>query len=230
MKKEKKQFIICVMLILGIIGTFIHAYYYQQNQAQDVFSDGIEQIDLDTIYLSNSGVKVTFSEVIVGKHEEVRKLIVSTQEATVSTELSNSLLEIFGFKVGEKKQTVSYTGKGYFVVDLDNLSEKDVIVDEKNKIVTINIGHAYLQTLEINPNNVIIDEVQQGLLAWGDIKLTVKDYNEIEKQLVARMSECLNTAENAQEADDIALQMVKEIYEPIIKAMDSRYKLEVKFK
>ena len=47
-------------------------------------SDGIEPVDLDTIYLQSSGVEVHFSDVILSDQNETRKLIVSTQKATVS--------------------------------------------------------------------------------------------------------------------------------------------------
>ncbi len=229
-KNDKKLLVLCVILTVAILGACIYGECCRKHQMVEAYSDGIEQIDLNTIYLEESGVEVSFSEVIIGKKEEVRKLIVSTQEATVSTELSDSLVKIFGLNIGEKKQTVSYTGTGYFIVDLDKLSEDDIVIDSSNRTITIKIAHAYLQTVEVNPDNVIIDEVQKGLLAWGDIKLTVKDYNRIEKELVIRMRESLNTVENAQEADDIALQMVKEIYAPLVKAVDSRYALEVEFK
>ena len=42
---------------------------------KDNYDDGIEQIDLDTIYLNGSKVEVDFSEVIIGTQEEMRKLI-----------------------------------------------------------------------------------------------------------------------------------------------------------
>ena len=130
----------------------------------------------------------------------------------------------------EKTQNVSYTGKGYFVVDLDNLTKRNIVQDKKQKTVTILIDHAYLQAIEIDPNKIIIDEVKEGLLARGDIELTVKDYNTIEKELRKRLEEKFDTAENGQNADAIALRMVREVYEPIIKAIDSSYTLFVEFK
>lgn len=38
-----------------------------------------------------------------------------------------------------------------------------------------------------------------------------------------------NTAENGQEADDLALKMVREVYEPVVKAIDGRYSVVVEF-
>jgi len=222
--------ITCIILFVAICATLIWGRIHEKKQSKEAFNDGIEQIDLDTIYLTDSGVQVDFSEVIIGTHKETRKLIVSTQEATVSTELTDQLIRKIDFDFLKKTQKVSYTGTGYFVVDLDNLTKDNIVQDKKNKTITILIDHAYLQAIEIDPNKIIIDEVKEGLLARGDIELTVKDYNTIEKQLRNRLEEKFNTAANGQNADTVALRMVKEVYEPIVKAINSSYALYVEFK
>lgn len=228
--KNKVLTIICYVLTAAIAVTLLWGLVKGKHVFKDNYDDGIEQIDLDTIYLNGSKVEVDFSEVIIGTQEEMRKLIVSTQEATVSTELTSELIRQLDFNFLKKTQKVSYTGKGYFVVDLDNLTKSNILQDKRKKTITIKIDHAYLEAIEINPEKIIIDEVKEGLLARGDIKLTVKDYNAIEKELRNRMEEKFNTAENGQNADKIALQMVKEVYEPVIKAIDSSYELFVEFK
>lgn len=192
-------------------------------------SDGIEPVDLDTVYLSPSGVEVNFSDVILSRQNETRKLIVRTQNGTVSTKLTDRLINQLDFDFMKKTQNVSYTGTGYFVVDLDRLTAANVVEDKEKKTVTIRIGHAYLESIDINPNNIIIDDVKEGLLAWGDIKLTVADYNTIERELRARLEEEFDTAANGQAADEAALRMVKEVYEPVVKAIDRRYSVVVQF-
>ena len=232
MMKDKNKIlnIVCYVLAGAIVVTLLWGLVNGKHVFKDNYDDGIEQIDLDTIYLNGSKVEVDFSEVIIGTQEETRKLIVSTQEATVSTELTSELIRQLDFNFLKKTQKVSYTGNGYFVVDLDNLTKENIIQNKQKKQITIKIDHAYLQVIEINPEKIIIDEVKEGLLARGDIKLTVKDYNAIEKELRNRMEEKFNTAENGQSADKIALQMGKEGYEPVIKAIDSSYELNVEFK
>ena len=227
--KNKVLTITCYVLVAAIALTLLWGLVNGKHVFKDTYSDGIEQVDLDTIYLQGSKVEVDFSEVIIGTQEETRKLIVSTQEATVSTELTSELIRQLDFDFLKKTQKVSYTGKGYFVVDLDNLTKENIVQDKQEKTVTIKIDHVYLQAIEIDPEKIIIDEVKEGLLARGDIKLTVKDYNAIEKELRNRMEEKFNTAENGQKADAIALQMVKEVYEPVIRAIDSSYELYVEF-
>lgn len=222
--------LLCIILIVVTVSMIV----WSKSNGLDIFEknyiDGIQQIDLDTIYLEDSGIEVSFSDVILSEPGETRKLIVSEQNGTVSTELTDRVIQKLDFDFLKKTQNVSYTGKGYFVVDLDNLTQGSVIEDKEKKIVTIKIEHAYLQAIEINPNDIIIDEVKEGLFARGDIELTVQDYNAIEKELRTRLEAKFNTAENGQEADEVALKMVKEVYEPIIKAIDSRYSVVVKFK
>ena len=228
--KQKNMKILCIVLSIAIVLILIWGHINRKSTAKETYSDGIEQIDINSIYLGKSGVQVDFSEVIVGNHQETRKLIVNTQEATVSTELTDRLINPLDFDFMKKTQKVNYTGAGYFVVDLDNLTKDNVIQNKDHKTITIRIDHAYLQAIEIDPNKIIIDDVKESLLARGDIELTLKDYNAIEKELRDRLKSKFDTAENGQEADTLALQMVKDVYEPIIKAIDASYELHVEFK
>ncbi len=59
--------------------------------------------------------------------------------------------------------------------------------------------------------------------------MPVKDYVALERKLQAKSAEKLDNSANAQQADDIALRMVKEIYEPIVLAIDQKYSIEVRF-
>lgn len=230
MNKQKRLNVTAGVLAVLLIGVVVAGLVRGNNPLHMEVADGIEQIDLDTIYLKGSGVEVNFSEVLLSDHEESRKLIVSTQRGTVTTELTDRLIKQLDFGFLKKTQSVSYTGTGYFVVDLDNLTASNIIEDKEKRTITIKIDHAYLQAIEINPNNIIIDEVKEGLLARGDIELTVADYNAIEKDLRSRLEKKFDTAANGQAADDLAIKMVKEVYEPIVKAIDKRYSVIVEFK
>ena len=228
--RRKVLGIFCAILLVAIIGILMWSRNNTVTVFSELYNDGVEQIDINTIYLESSGVEVDFAEVLLGSQEETRKLIVSTQEATVSTELSDKVIQKLDFDILKKTQKVSYTGTGYFVVDLDDLTRENIEQDKENKVIIIKIGHAYLQAIEIDPDKIIVDEVKKGLLAWGDLELTMKDYNVIEKELRNRLETEFNTAENGQKADETALRMVKEVYEPVIKAIDNSYDVVVEFK
>lgn len=231
MKNNQKFLnIIAGVLAALVIAVIIWGCIHGVDPLHMQVSDGIEQIDLDSIYLESSGVEVNFSDVILSSQNETRKLIVSTQNGTVTTKLTDRLIKQLDFDFMKKTQNVSYTGTGYFVVDLDNLTAANVITDSDKKTVTIRIDHAYLQAIEIDPSNIIIGDVKESLLARGDIELTVADYNAIERELRSRLEEKFNTAANGQAADEVAVKMVKEVFEPIVKAIDRRYSVIVQFK
>lgn len=228
--RQKRLNIAAAVLAALLLAVVVWGCVHGADPLHIQVSDGIERVDLNTIYLQSSGVEVNFSDVILSGQNETRKLIVSTQRGTVSTKLTDRLIRQLDFDFMKKTQNVSYTGTGYFVVDLDSLTAANVIEDRKEKTVTIRIGHAYLQTIEINPDDIIVDAVEESLLARGDIELTLADYNAIERDLRARLVEKFDTAANGQAANELALKMVKEVYEPIVKAIDRRYRVIVQFK
>lgn len=221
---------LCVVIVVASISCVIWGLAKGIGFLEEKYDDGIEQINLNSIHLDDSGVSVSISDAIISNMDETRKLIVTEQEASVSVELTDRIIEQLDFDFMKKTQKVSYNGTGYFVVDLDNITKQDIIEDSTNKVITIRIEHPYLQTIEVNPDNIIIDEVKEGLLARGDIELTVNDYKYIEKQIIEKMEYEFNTIENAKKADEIALEKVKQVYNPVIKAINSRYDVEVKYK
>ena len=228
--KNKILNILCVTLGLATFCVLIW-YWNSVEQTNDKrYQDGVEQVSLDGIKLEDSGVTVDFAEIFMGRQEERRTLIVSSQEATVSMELTDKLIEKLDFGFLKKTQTVSYTGTGYFVVNLDEITKADIIEDKVNKVLTIKIGNAKLQVIEIDPDKIMIADVKEGFFARGDIELTVSDYNMIEKELRSKLEAKFNTIKNGQEANEIALKMVKGIYEPIVKAIDSDYRVQIEFR
>lgn len=231
MKNRQKRLNITAGVLAGLlIAVVLWGLIFRAEPLQMQVSDGIEQIDLDTIYLHSSGVEVSFSDVILSGQNETRKLIVSTQTSTVSTKLTDRLIKQLDFDFMKKTQNVLYTGTGYFVVDLDNLTAANVVEDHEEKTVTIFVGHPYLRTIEIDPGRIIIEDVEESLLARGDIKLSVADYTAIEEDLRSRLEKELDTAANGQATDALAVKMVKQVYEPIVKAIDRRYSVVVELK
>ena len=135
MKKIRLNIVICIILTIAIAVILIWNKNNKEVNDNSLYNDGIEQLDLNSIYLKESGVQVDFSEVLVGNEKESRKLIVYEQEASVSTQLTESLIKKLDVDWLKKTQKISYTGKGYFVVDLDKLTKEDVIQD-KNKMLS----------------------------------------------------------------------------------------------
>lgn len=219
--------LVAVLIVIFVVWGISHKK--EKTQKQEMTSEELANIE-ELEFADAPKVKAKFSDVILGPKQEVRKLVVLERAATVETELTKKMIEILDIPAFEKSQKVSYTGLGRYLVNLDDLEESSVVDDEENKILTIKIGHAYLESVEIDPYKIKADEVEEGFFARGNIKLSVEDYNTIEKTIKSKMEEKLKTAQLGQEADEVALKMVKEIYEPVIKAIDEEYEVRIEFK
>ncbi|SCZ81294.1 DUF4230 domain-containing protein [Pseudobutyrivibrio xylanivorans] len=219
---------VSAVLLIATLSIII-VFSFKKDSGAAKFDDGIEMIDPNTIKLNGSGVRVSFSDVILSKPNETRKLVAYEVTGDVSYTIEDRMLDSLDWDPTKKYQTVTYKGKGSFVVDLDKLNKSNIIDDEENKILTIKIKHPYLDTIEIDPDKVEIGSQKSGFFTIGSIKLTVQDYNIIEKELSKRLRESFNEASNGQKADDLAKKAVYDIYEPVVKAVDSRYQLKVEF-
>jgi len=227
----KKIYILRAISIALLLASLLIIIISVTRKSENIsaYDDGVEMVDPNTIILSNSGVRVSFSDVILSKPSETRKLVVFEQEGTVSYKIEDRMFDFLDWEPSKKYQTVQYTGKGSFVIELDQLGKSNIVEDAQNHTVTIKIPHPVLDTIEIDPNEVEIGDKQSGFLAIGDIKLTLSDYNKIEKELRKRLKEKFDVYSNGQQADDLALKAVYEIYNPVVKAVDSDYELKVEF-
>ena len=228
MNKTNILKVVSAILLVATFGIIL-VFNLQKKDSSAKFDDGIEMIDPNTIKLGGSGVRVSFSDVILSKPNETRKLVAYEVTGDVSYTIEDRMLDSLDWDPTKKYQTVTYKGKGSFVVDLDKLGKSNIIDDKENKVLTIKIKHPYLDTIEIDSNKVEIGSQKSGFFTIGSIKLTVQNYNTIEKELSRMLRESFNEASNGQKADDLALKAVYDIYEPVVKAVDSSYELKVEF-
>lgn len=219
---------LCVVLTVAII-VVLAIFGRQQYKIDSSYEDGMDDIDPNTIILDGGKVRVSFSDVILSEEKETRKLVVFEQDGTVTAKIEDRVVKQLDVDALKKNQSVTYTATGHFIVDLDNLNESNLIDDKDNKILTIKITHPHLDSIDIDPNEIKIGEKDNGLLAFGKLKLSLEDYNDIEKDLQKRLQEKFDTSANGQKADDLAIKAVYDIYEPIVKAVDEDYKLQIEF-
>ena len=125
--RQKRLNITAAALAVLILAVVVWGCVRDAGPVRMQVSHGIDEIDLNTIFLPSSGVEVRFSDVIPSRQNETRRLIVSTQSGTVTTKLTDRLIKQLDFDFMKKTQNVSYTGTGYFVVDLDNLTTANVV-------------------------------------------------------------------------------------------------------
>ena len=178
-------------------------------------------------YSINSRSLVEFSDVIVEQFREESKLLVSSVDATISMELKQNS----GWDIGilTKTQKINYQGTGKFYVDLSMMGPHSLHLDEDSQTITIEIPHASMEPLEIDPTRFTCEEVENGLLAFGDLKFTPQEFNDLQTTCKLKLEKEINTEANRNAADERAVEEMMKIYEPIVKTVDDDYSVEITF-
>lgn len=181
----------------------------------------------EDVYVLNDRSAAEFQPVIIEKFNEESELAVYTVEATESLDLKK--IGLFDWSILNKTQSLKYKGMGTFYVDLSSLGENNISLDNEKKTVIIEIPHTKPAPIEIDPEKFEAGETEKGFLAFGNLKFTAQEYNDLEKEVRARIYEAVYTENNFKAADDRAVAEMKKIYEPLVKLIDDDYTVEIEF-
>jgi len=225
-KKQSGGFIKGV--ILGIVIGLVIGIFVGPNLLTSTLENSKEDADvlIDETFLGYTALD--FKQAILGEATQKQELIVMEQPLEIETTITKAglgNLEIFS-----KVKNVSFSGNGIFTVDLSKISEDTIDVDEENKIVTIYIPHAKLYEVVPNLDNMKFEDTEKGLLAFGDISLTMEDQNELEKSVKQAMQDKLNQQDILDNADEFAIMKSWEIFRPLVNAVSNQFVVEVVIK
>lgn len=216
--------LMAVMFVLGLALPKIISMTKKQEQ----FSQE-RPVDSYDLTLQNNGVMGylvgDFEDAILGQRERQQKIDVLEQEVSdVATLTKTGTMNIQLFT---KTQMITYKGTAYYVVDLQDVTEKSIAYDEKKKTVTLTIPSAKLDHINIPPENIEFGDVKNGILAFGNIETTAEEIAEVEKFAQMEMEAKLEEEQIVDEANRFAKLAVWEIYQPLISAIGADVKLEV---
>ena len=110
---------------------------------------------------------------------------------------------------------------------MSDFSAKSIVVDNDNKRVMLVIPHARLDTIALNPEEMEIGNVEKGILAIGDLKLTPEQRKRLERGALEKMKIKLLDDNIQNEADRFAKQVIWELYQPVTSNVAPGYTLEI---
>lgn len=209
--------------IIGIIGVLAYGMTHE-TVAEAAEKPPVFEQD---VYVLEERSVAEFQPVIMEKFNEESELVVCSVETTESLDLKQ--MGIFDWNVLNKTQSLKYKGIGTFYVDLSSLGEKNIRLDNDRKAVVIEIPHTKMAPVEIDPEKFEAGETQKGLLAFGELKFTPQEYNNLEREVRSRIEKAVHTDGNFKKADENAVAEMKKIYEPVVKLIDDDYTVEIEF-
>ena len=209
-------------LLIGAIGMYVFAKNYEPFW-EKTHEEGKVGEKIDEHF---TGYTVAdFQQAVVGEATQHKELIVMelpVQQSTTITKYTFGNWDIF-----KRSKVITYYGTGVYTIDLSGVNGDSITVDNDVKEVRITVPEAKLQYVNPDFDNIEFEDTEMGLLAFTDIKLTAEQQNELEKQVMAEMTEYLSQQEFMDQADEIATAKCWETFQPLVNAVAPDYKVVI---
>jgi len=227
MKSKIAFYALIASLILIVVVILFGLTSSKKNSGPATSAAFEDHYDDDYVYHVNEKITVDFYEPILEQFNKESQLVVSSADASIDLNLKQAGVLDVGFL--NKSQKITYKGTGRFFIDLSQMSKESISVDDENKTITIFVPHAEMLPLEIDPNKFESEDAKKGLLAFGDLKFTPQEFNDLEIECKTKITKIIDTKENRIKADENAIEEITKIYDPIVQAIDDTYSISVEF-
>lgn len=215
-------------LIVGALGLWFLMPKQTAPAAPDPTPVPIEDAE---VTVENNGflgyTAADFQNAVLGAASEHQELIVMEQPLSIATTITKAGLG--NLPIFAKMKDVTYYGTGVYTVDLSGMDASRILVDEETCTVTVKIPHTVLQYVNPELSRTEFEDTEKGLLAFGDIKLTAEETNQLEQSVYDAMRERLDSDDLYEEADRFAKLKTWEIFQPLVTAVSPMYKVEMEF-
>ena len=165
-------------------------------------------------------------DILIGENRETKELKVMEQDFEDVHEVTSAFLNLDIFR---KTQKIHYFGTATYTVDLNEISEDDIIIDKEAKTITIVIPHAEMDQLSIDYEKTVLEEVDHELLGWGDISMTMEQFTVFQQNMQSNLEKAAKDKQFYSEADKKAEKAVLEIYQKALKELNPEYNIKVVF-
>lgn len=213
------------LLIGCLIGSFFVYFHMKPKVMVEGVVDGTENADvvLEEHLLTHTTAE--FQEAVLGFAKTHSELIIMEQPITITTTITKAGLG--NLAIFSKVKNVTFKGEGIYTVDLSRFNAANVVVNQEKKNVVITVPSAQLQYVSFLVEETEYEDTERGLLAFGDIKLTTEELNELEVKVKETMSEHLEEARCLEDANKIAQLKMYQFFQEVVSAIEATYTVTI---
>ena len=229
LKKLLVLILVFAVIIVSIV--VIRSFPDKESEFVDTVASEIEQEMAENhIVLSRKGGRRTvadFKDPIILAHGKDARLIVYTAELSEIVSMADEGWG--GFKWNSTYQEAKYFGQAEYTVDLSQLSEKDFIVNNEQKILTVRIPYAVLSPINILNDKTQFKDTEKGWLGPKEVKMTSEELNKIMLEIEEKMKAQLIDENIMAKANEEAKVVVAELLTATIQTVDPEFTVVVVF-
>lgn len=147
--------------------------------------------------ISKDNINIISQENLIKEFKNVNKIIPLEIELskTIIIDKSFSSLDIF-----EKYKEIQFFANCSYYIDLYNLSDDDIILDDSLNTIELKIPYPKIYTINLLNDKTIYKPSKNGLLRFGEIKLTQEEFNIIQEEVYSSFEDSLNSEDLYNEA------------------------------
>ena len=228
---KKLLVLILVFAVIVVSIVVIRSFPDKESEFVDTVAGEIEQEMAENhIVLSRKGGRRTvadFKDPIILAHGKDARLIVYTAELSEIVSMADEGWG--GFKWNSTYQEAKYFGQAEYTVDLSQLSEKDFIVNNEQKILTVRIPYAVLSPINILNDKTQFKDTEKGWLGPKEVKMTSEELNKIMLEIEEKMKAQLIDENIMAKANEEAKVVVAELLTATIQSVDPEFTVIVVF-
>ncbi|MDO4492738.1 MAG: DUF4230 domain-containing protein [Clostridia bacterium] len=161
--------------------------------------------------------KVDYKQLLLGDAVPRGMFVVLEQEARAESSVSQAVLGLDWFKV---TRTLRAPAKGCFAVDLAALTETDIIVNPSVRTLTVTVPPAVLYTFECDLSAASFEDTERGLLAIGDLSLTMEQNAALAGTLDEACREAFRDPAVLDKADALAVEKLTALFGTVVHTAD----------
>jgi hypothetical protein len=172
--------------------------------------------------------KFMTEETLVNEIQRKQELITLEVQMTEKVTLNDSWGSLDIFK---KLQSISYSGTGTYTVDLSSLKAENITIDDKLKKVTVKVAPPNIKGVSINEEKTEYQTPENGLLRFGEIKLTPEENQMLIRNVKERMLNKMSEQDFTSEAKASTERTIKDLIQSIVLSKTTEaYNIEVLFR
>jgi len=170
---------------------------------------------------NNISEKIILKDVIIGRIREKHELITLEADLSQRITIDNSWGSLGILK---KISNINYLGVGSYTMDLANIKLENIEI--KDGKIIVNLPEPKIKYINIDENKTVCQDTENGLLRFGQIKLTPAENQKIIETVTEQMALKMKDPEIYDKAIKSSKEAVKSLINQIV-AINSQTKYEV---
>lgn len=195
------------MAVVFVIVGFIFAMNFQK-ESKAAFLDQNKPMNIQMPDVDKIMKKIKVDEVMVQNIQGKKELVTMETDLKQEVQWDNSIYE---WDILKKYQNMVFYSKAKFSTDLAEITKDMIIYNPDSNILTVKAKKPVVSSLEILNDKTEIYSTTNGLLRFGEIKLTAAEQNELIKKVKNSMYLELHEEQMLKLANENTIKSLREL-------------------